>query len=222
MSDGRNIEVERHKLIRLYSEMLAVAHKHVGDMQITEDSGREWNEVRIEVRAMRRYMQDMRSKRRPLATIRHSFRQRVKRRTIDLIEAILETSSHRSRNKTQVHFGKDVVGYRRKKDSYSIFEIHVGWMWKFKVWDQLYMSADFGPWLILSADKVKVNHRFIDVYEVKAFHRDTGDTSDGYVAVTKTKTRKSFFGLYAAKAIKQADAEVQAQLNEALKGTEHD
>jgi hypothetical protein len=152
---------------------------------------------------------------------RSNFRDKEKMAIRNRIGDILGTNKSKSRNRSYVEVG-GVVGARKEKVSNRTdFHIRVGHMWFRKV-NPLHELGDFGPWLILSAERVRVNHKLITVYEAKAFHQDTGGTVTGYIAVNRTKKPKSFFSIKAVAAIRGAEAAIHDELNEALKGTDNE
>jgi hypothetical protein len=86
--------------------------------------------------------------------------------------------------------------------------IRVGYMWRYKVYRPLYEGTkkDFKSWIILSADRVRVNSKIMNLYEVKAFDYRSGQTVQGYVAQAKeTEKKHTAFGHTAKEAIKATE-----------------
>lgn len=214
--EERAILIEEEKALRFYREVLILAYRHKLKEMKAAARAREALTVTNGIKAK---LQMIRGGRRHLSL--SSFRAIEVAAIRNRVGNILGTNKSKSRNRSYVEVGGKVSARKDKGSNYTSFYIRVGYMWRRKV-HPLHEIGDFGPWLILSAEKVRVNHKLITVYEAKAFHQDTGDTTTGYIAVSRTKKPKSFFSIKAAVAVRGAEAAIHHELNEALKGTDNE
>lgn len=99
------------------------------------------------------------------------------------------------------------------------YTITVGHMWRYKVYEKLYRGTTLvGEWLILSADKIRVNDKLIDLYEVDAYNYETDERTTAYVAQTKTEKRHTAFGKTVKQAVSRATALLNDELDNAILG----
>lgn len=214
--EERAILIEEEKALRFYREALSLAYRHkLKEMKVAARA----REAHTVAQGMKAKLQMIRGGRRYIPL--RSFREAEKLAIRNQIGSILGTNKIRARNHTYVEFGGMASARKDKTSSHTNFHIRVGYMWFRKVYP-LHAIGDFGSWLILSAERVRVNHKLITVYEAKAFNQDTGDTVTGYVAVNRTRKPKSFFSVKAATAIRGAEAAIHHELDEALKGTDNE
>lgn len=154
-----------------------------------------------------------------------SFRREMSSRVHGAIDGLLMTDAGKSRHHILTIGGKPSAHkYKTKYNNSYAVEITVGWMWRWKVWRDIYNDGkDTLPVLILAADKVRVNNKLMNVYEVLAYDLPTDLTKTGYVAVTK-ESRKGFYHQTASVAINRAMGEIEAAMNKYLtgKGNPHD
>lgn len=214
--EERAILIEEEKALRFYREVLILAYRHKLKEMKAAVRGREAFTV---AQGMKAKLQMIRGGRRHIP--QQSFRENERRSIRNQIGSILGTNKSRARNRCYVELGGRVSARKDKTSNHTDFHIRVGYMWFRKVYP-LHAIGDFGSWLILSAERVRVNHKLITVYEAKAFNQDTGDTVTGYVAVNRTRKPKSFFSIKAATAIRGAEAAIHHELDEALKGTDNE
>lgn len=154
-----------------------------------------------------------------------SFRRQMSSTVHGAIDDLLMTDAGKSRNHSLTIGGKPSAHkYKTKYSSSYAVEITVGWMWRWKVWRDIYNDGkDTLPVLILAADKVRVNNKLMNVYEVLAYDYSTDLTKGGYVAVTK-ESRKGFYHQTASVAINRAMGQIEDEMNQYLtgKGNPHD
>ena len=211
----REEQVTRYLRIRYLSDMLLTARKHkefLRRSQINEPSRKAYDEmVRAMATARQIQKQRKKTKRKRVAEINNS--------------SLIHQVSRITRNRTLiVKTGSFVSGSRTSKDRHVTYEINVRYMWEYKVYNEIYAHnyAYLGPWLILQAEKVRVNSPHADLFEVSAFNMDTGITRKGYVARTKMTPHRCVIEWTAANAVGAAEAVVSDQLDLLLKGTSND
>lgn len=137
----------------------------------------------------------------------------------DQIRTILNMNN--GRRSAYVKCGPQVSMGVSKFRSGNDYNIVVGWMWTMKVFNTLYRQTtkDLGPWFILSATKLRVNDRNIDLYGVTAFNRNTETTTQGYVAQTKTPAKNTTFAVKAPVAVKRANEMLSKEMNYKILGS---
>lgn len=122
--------------------------------------------------------------------------------------------------------GKEVTGKKDYRQGRRTYNVTVGYMWNGKVFKELYdglHEREYGDWFILKSEKVRVNIKNIKLYEVKAFHKGTGEKKDGYIAVTQGLEKNAgFLNWTPNAAVKAAQRHVAKQIKLILKGTEND
>lgn len=147
-------------------------------------------------------------------------KEKARAQAVERIKSIFDPTMSR-RISLKVSMGKDVGVYADGITRH----VTVGYMWNVKVWGNIYKGTkkrDFGEWIILSADKVKVNSKLVDLYEAKAMHSTTTDFCSGYVAVSKTEKRYAAFGRNAQQAIKKCEAMLSKQIDNILTSQERE
>jgi len=212
-------DVEREKTIRLYSDVLQLwMHKHK-DLREATKNKRYDHPLKKRMEGMLDEINTLRTARRK--PVMASFRD-MERSTINHALTELMGIGPRSRNGFRPVIGGVPYGQRVRKEGRSIYTVTVGHMWRRKVFMKLYsgVETNYEPWVILAADRVKVTHPHIEVYEVSAFNTTTGDTSNGYVAISAINKRHGYFGITASKAINNADRAVQHDIDNAMRGIE--
>ena len=211
----REEEVLRHERIQFLSELLALRHKHRNYLKKAGD----YDPLIIALENMEKVMASAKAARRDSHT--PSPRYIVAMRARGAIETLLALGRKQT---AIIRVGRKPEAKRHVKNRVSSYEINVGWMWIKKVWETLYFecSHSYGEWLILQAERVRVNSKYVELYEVLAFHKTSGDTVNGYVAKTKSPQKSCVFNPKAILAVKNAEHELERELDLLLKGTSND
>lgn len=125
-----------------------------------------------------------------------------------------------------VSHGKERKGIKNNKGGKLIFSIYVGWMWHEKVFFPFYEephSRDYSDYLILHAERIKINIKNVDLYEAKLFKIKDGEVKEGYISITKnTPKKEAFIRLGAIDAGNAAQRSVSRQITELLKGPDNE
>lgn len=215
----RGEAVTKYRKIRFLSEVLQIEHRNkawINSLGKYDPTGMALESMRLEIEGCRRDLRWVPK----LVFSRDVLKDVTEKR----VQSQFKTNSDRDRPLSFTIGGTPKA--RKYKSKYGHnwqYEVKVGWLWKSKVWDNFYTGAyHFAEYFILSADKIRVNSKHIELYEVKAFHRTSGETVNGYVAKTKSPRKTCVFNQRAALAAKQAEVELQAELDLLLKGTSND
>jgi len=130
---------------------------------------------------------------------------------------------YQSRRNGNVSLGGRPNVERKTRQGAYFYHVRVGHMWLNKVYNPLYQRTDLakqGSWLILTADKVRVNDKLVSLYEVTAYNYETNETARAYVAQAKTEKRQTAFGKTAKLAVARVNDILSDELDKALLGQE--
>jgi hypothetical protein len=194
-------EALRHQRIALLSDLLALKHKHrrYVEQAGTYDSVVKWLEQGMH------HMQTARRSQKYVFTLKRRDRERIVIRNT-MTEILKQLAKMEKDPNCNFQMGKPFME-RTVHHRQSSFNITIGYMWMHKVHKQLYENCitNYGTHIILSAEKVRVNHKWIELFEVRTFHVGTHAMRSGYVARTKTPKRNAVFNTNAAVAVTQAE-----------------
>lgn len=148
------------------------------------------------------------------------FRRLEVSKASNMIGALLGIGSVRGRS-LRLTMGKQLRAEKNK----GKFHITVGWMWNHRVYDHLYRGCicQYGDWVILSAKRLRINQRYTEIYEVRAYNYGTDAMADGYVAVAVIDgNRTAFFDKKVHIAAKLANDVIAKHIDKLLEGTTDD
>lgn len=213
----RRENILREDRIKFLSDVLLLAHKHKDYIKRAGN----FDSVTSNIENLKKYMEAARRIRRE--PIKASFKQRE----TTLIRTGLEVAFGKLFNSTpnvivRVGGKPDVIVHKSK----ATFTVTVGWMWGQKVYAPLYQGCTtrYGKHVILSAEKRRVNQKWIELYEVTAYDHDTKSLVNGFVTKTKTDRKNTAFSTDPVKAVNKAIELMQHEMNAQLvrKGSEND
>lgn len=213
----RREDILREDRIKFLSEVLLLAHKHkdyikrAGKYDTTVDKIGDLKAAMVAARRIRR----------------EAYKETFKERETSLIRLGIGVAFGTLFNSTpnlviKVGGYPDVEVMKGK----ASFRITVGWMWARKVYALLYQGCTtrYGSRVILTAEKRRVNQKWIELYEVMAYDHDTKSVVNGFVTKTKTDRKNTAFSIDPVKAVNKAIELMQHEMNAQLvrKGSEHD
>lgn len=208
VDEAREEKVFREKRIALLRDLLRVSRKHkeyfsmVGSRDTTASTIETLKTQMRTARAVRQYT---------VATFRSRERDAVTRL---LTEIFSKTVKSEGVPYVRVGFGKNKTA-SKTADIKNAFNVSVGYMWKRKVYEEIYenCSYEFTNHVILDAEKVRVNHKWIELFDVKAFNVNTKEMESGYVVRTKTPKRNTRFARKAHLAVKLGEDAMIAEMD---------
>jgi hypothetical protein len=211
----REEEVFRHERISFLSDLLALKHKHRKYMT----KAGYYDPVATAIRSLEAAMKAAKDARKNEG--QPTKRSALKGMTHNVVYELLGLGKYQH---AVIRVGHKPSGSRKVKNRTAHYDISVGWMWLKKVYDVLYAGCaiQYGPWMILQAERVRVNSKHVELFEVTAFHKGNGDTAKGYVAKTKSPLKACIFNTKAITAVKSAEYELERELDLLLKGTSND
>lgn len=220
MRDRKEL-VDEYRMIRFLSEVLTPV-RHPKHKAVTKDfsqyysPGKELNDLLLKLKMLREKQRSVTPK---------SLR-RITELQNKLKLQVLLGAGPESRRLVYFKYGDGVGGTRTVEQNRAVFHIRIGRMWLRKVYKPIYeamTNVNLGPWVILQAEPVRVNSKWIRLFEVLVFNRDNGHQKRAYVAKTKSDKMSVCLGDTAALAISKAERELEQELNNMfVKGTNHD
>lgn len=213
----REENVIRELRIRFLREVLALKRKHWTYFQ----RAGQYDTTFQKIRELEHHLATAKAARKRIyrETIKGREKASITRRIISLI---MKKMQFRTEPNLVLHMGKEVSAERISLRNRSSYNITVGFMWNRRIYEEFYERTNdhLGSYIILSAEKVRVNHKWIDLFEAKTFHPGTGEIRCGYVARTKTPQRHVVFDDNASKAARKAEDKMIKEMN--ISGAKND
>ena len=206
----REEAVQRHRRIAFLSDLLRITHKHTaylsGPSMQYDSTARKIEELANSMKSARNVSRQVYEEKR---------RDTEKREARLRIQTLMKTLTGRE-SEPYIEFRMGKASAERYKNHRTIsYRITVGWMWNHKVWGQLYAACntDYGHHLILRAERVRVNQRWIELFEVLVYHPASDTVRNGYVARTKTPKQNTAFHPNASTAVAKAQSMMVKEMN---------
>jgi len=206
----RDEAVQRHRRIAFLSDILRLKHKHAayfsGPSMQFDNTVQKIGELENSIKSARNVSSSV---------YREKRRDAEKREARIRIQTLMQKATGRE-SAPYIDFRMGPVRAERYKEHRTIsYRITVGWMWNHRVWDQLYegCNTDYGHHLILRAERVRVNQRWIELFDVLVYHPSSDTVRNGYVARTKTPNRNTAFHQNASAAVTRAQAMMVKEMN---------
>lgn len=210
-------EVTREKRIALLKSMLKAAYKDHRSFIVehTEKSGISYDTAVAAMLTVKKALKSARAARRDV------YIRPFKERTISRIAALLtDVLKKISKNKyANVVCGTQIEAYKSKSSRHAVV-FSVGYRWEEHVFLPLYtnVSTDYGDRIILSADKMRINEKWVELYEVKTFSVSKNMVETMYVGRTKTTNRRCCMARTIKAAVEATKRMVDEEIDKALIG----